>query len=272
MRVISANLNGIRAAAKKGFFTWMARQRADFVCIQETKAQQHQLTDPVFAPRNFQAFFHDAERKGYSGTAIYTRHTPDKVIYGMGVDAIDSEGRYLEARFGKLSIISVYLPSGSSGDLRQNFKLDVLKLFRKHLEKLVKDGRELIICGDWNLAHTEADIHNWRNNLKSPGFTPEERAWISDLFDGAGFVDALRELPQREHTYTWWSNRGACWDNNVGWRIDYLARASFGPKACAAAQGNGECWWVDQRLSVRCRINWASPSMILPVRRKPFRS
>jgi len=221
MRIISVNTNGIRAAARKGFFDWLRHQRADVVCIQETKAQIDQLQDPVFHPPRFHCFYHDAERKGYSGTALYCRNKPKKVIRSMGYEQVDIEGRYLEARFGKLSVISVYLPSGSANEERQAFKLEVLEKFQAHLEKLVKKGQQIIVCGDWNVAHTEADIRNWRGNLKNPGFTPEEREWIGNLFSKAGFVDAFRELPQKEHEYTWWSNRGASWDKNVGWRIDY---------------------------------------------------
>ncbi len=221
MRIVSVNLNGIRAAARKGFFSWMTRQRADVICIQETKAQQHQLTDPVFHPRGYHAFFHDAERKGYSGTALYCKHAPDQVIAGMGIESIDSEGRYLEAQFGKLSVVSLYMPSGSSGDIRQNFKIEALKLLESHLLKSHQQGRNLVVCGDWNLAHHECDIRNWRGNINRPGFTDEERNWMTNFLDNHKFVDAFRALPQREHEYTWWSNRGASWDKNVGWRIDY---------------------------------------------------
>ena len=221
MRIVSVNLNGIRAAARKGFFTWLARQRADIVCIQETKAQLSQLSDTIFHPKGFKAYFHDAERKGYSGTALYCRQEPDEIIYGMGIDAVDCEGRYLEARYKKLSIVSLYLPSGSSGDIRQNFKLEVLGQLQEHLETQISKGQELIICGDWNLAHQQCDLRNWRGNKNRPGFTDEERNWMTNLLDEVGFVDAFRELPQREHEYTWWSNRGASFEKNVGWRIDY---------------------------------------------------
>ena len=221
MRIITANLNGIRSAAKKGFFTWLSRQRADFVCIQETKAQRHQLEDPIFTPNGFHSYYHDAEKKGYSGTALYSRLKPREVVAGIGIEAIDREGRYLEARFGNLSVVSVYLPSGSSGDLRQGFKMEVLDHFLKHLKKLKKQQREVILCGDWNIAHHNADIRNWKGNQKNSGFLPEERQWLTHLFDNVGFIDAFRELPQKEHEYTWWSNRGASWEKNVGWRIDY---------------------------------------------------
>ena len=221
MRIITANLNGIRAAEKKGFFPWLARQRADIVCIQETKAQRDQLSDPVFSPKAFHCYYHDAEKKGYSGTALYSRLKPDTVIKGLGVDKFDCEGRYLEARYGRTSVISLYLPSGTSGDERQAFKYEMMDYFLPHLEDLKNQSRSVIVCGDWNIAHTEADIRNWKANRKNSGFLPQERAWLSQLFDESGYVDAFRALPQKAHEYTWWSNRGSAWDNNVGWRIDY---------------------------------------------------
>lgn len=221
MRIITANVNGIRSAAKKGFFTWLSRQRADVVCIQETKAQQWQLTDPVFHPKSLHCHYHDAQKKGYSGTALFSRHKPEKIIHGLGVDWIDDEGRYLEARFAGLSVISLYMPSGSSGDVRQAFKIRMMDAFLPHIKKLRKSGRSVIICGDWNIAHTNADIRNWRGNQKNSGFLPEERDWLSKLFDQHGYADAFRLLPQKEHEYTWWSQRGQARANNVGWRIDY---------------------------------------------------
>lgn len=221
MRVITANLNGIRSAEKKGFFQWLSRQRADYVCLQETKAQVHQLENRVFWPRAFECHYHDAEKKGYSGTALYCRTTPDKIITGIGIPEIDREGRYLEARHGNLSVVSLYLPSGTSGDIRQEFKYQVMDHLMTHLVKLKKQRRKVIICGDWNIAHTEKDIRNWRGNQKNSGFLPEERAWLTSLFNEVGYIDAFRELPQKEHEYTWWSNRGAAREKNVGWRIDY---------------------------------------------------
>lgn len=221
MRIITVNLNGIRSAERKGFFPWLARQRADVVCIQETKAQIAQLTDPAFSPKSFHCFYHDAEKKGYSGTALYSKLKPGKVIVGMGVPEVDREGRYLEARFGNISVISLYMPSGSSGEIRQEFKIWMMDKFLPHLIKLKKGKREVVICGDWNIAHQERDIRNWKGNRKNSGFLPEEREWLTHLFDDVGYVDAFRELPQKEHEYTWWSNRGASWDKNVGWRIDY---------------------------------------------------
>ena len=221
MRVISINTNGIRAAARKGFFGWLAKQGADFVCVQETRAQIDQLQDPVFHPASYQCHYFDALKKGYSGTAIYSLHKPLKVIRGYGESEFDNEGRYLEYRYKNLSVISLYAPSGSSGDHRQESKFRFLQSFMLHLQALRRKRREFIICGDWNIAHQNIDLRNWRSNQKNSGFLPEERAWLSDLFDRVGFVDGFRQVDQREEQYTWWSNRGQSWDKNVGWRIDY---------------------------------------------------
>ncbi|MFK7891387.1 MAG: exodeoxyribonuclease III [Granulosicoccus sp.] len=221
MRVITANLNGVRAAASKGFFTWLQRQRADVICLQETKAQEWQLTDPVFHPRNLHCYYHDALKKGYSGTALLSRKKPDELILGLGVDWIDDEGRYVEARYKDLSVISLYMPSGSSGDIRQDYKYRMMDVFLPHMKKLRRNGRSVIICGDWNIAHKNEDIRNWRGNQKNSGFLPDERAWMTELFDKHGYADAFRQLPQKEHEYTWWSQRGQARANNVGWRIDY---------------------------------------------------
>lgn len=220
-RVISLNANGIRSAARKGFFAWMKKQKPDVVCIQETKAQEHQLEDPQFRPDGYHCFYLDAEKKGYSGVAIYAKRKPDKVIRGLGWDEFDREGRYLEAQFGKLSVVSLYLPSGSSSEERQAAKFRFLDLFMPYLRKLRRKRREYILCGDWNVAHNEIDLKNWRGNKKNSGFLPEERSWMDELFGPAGFVDAFRTLYPEKETYTWWSNRGRAWDNDVGWRIDY---------------------------------------------------
>ena len=221
MRIITVNTNGIRAAAKKGFFEWLAQQDADVVCVQETKAQIDQLSDPIFHTEGYHCYYNDAEKKGYSGVALYCKHKPDEVIVGMGFDELDSEGRYLEARFGKLSVMSLYLPSGSSKEERQQVKYRGMDFFLPKMKALRDDGRDFVICGDWNIAHKNEDIKNWKGNKKNSGFLPEERAWLDTLFDDEGFVDAFRELEQEEHEYTWWSNRGQAWANNTGWRIDY---------------------------------------------------
>lgn len=221
MRVMTLNANGIRAAHRKGFFDWMPQQQADVVCIQETKAQLHQLADEIRQPDGYHGYFNDARKPGYSGVALYSRHEPDNVVTSLGWSHADDEGRYLRADFGKLSVISLYLPSGTSGDVRQDVKYDFLDRFLELLRKMRRQRREFIICGDWNIAHTKKDIKNWRSNQKNSGFLPEERAWMDHLFDRVGYVDAFRVVNQNEDEYTWWSNRGQAWAKNVGWRIDY---------------------------------------------------
>lgn len=221
MRVITLNANGIRAAAKKGFFRWLSRQKADVVCLQETKAQVAQLTDQLFHPKAFHCYYHSALRKGYSGVAVFSRDQPDEVMQGLGWSEIDHEGRYLEVKLGRLSVVSLYAPSGTSGDERQAFKYKFMDRFLPYLIELAKSGREYIICGDWNIAHKNIDLKNWRSNRKNSGFLPEEREWMDEVFGSAGFVDAFRVVNDRPEQYTWWSNRGQSWAKNVGWRIDY---------------------------------------------------
>lgn len=220
-RVISLNANGIRAAARKGFFDWIKTKDADVICIQETKAQEHQLTDECFRPAGYHCYYEDAVKKGYSGVAIYTRHEPQDVIHGFGIKEFDDEGRYLEVRLGDIDVVSLYLPSGSSGDERQAVKYRFLDAFTLHLQKMQRRKSEKILCGDWNIAHKQIDIKNWRSNQKNSGFLPVERAWMDNLFGPQQFVDAFRAVNTEEDQYTWWSNRGRAWDNNVGWRLDY---------------------------------------------------
>ena len=214
-------MNGIRAAARKGFFEWMLAQDADVICLQETKAQLDQLTDPIFSPQGYERHFFDAHKKGYSGVAIYTRHQPKNIITGLGWATADTEGRYIQVDFDEISVASLYLPSGSSRDERQVVKFDFLDQFLDHLKALKRKKREVILCGDWNIVHKELDIKNWKSNQKNSGCLPEERAWLDKLFDEVGYVDAFRVVNDQPDQYTWWSNRGRAWDNNVGWRIDY---------------------------------------------------
>lgn len=223
MRIISVNLNGIRSARNKGFYAWLEQQQADVVCMQELKAQAPDMTREMLQPDGFYGYFHYAEKKGYSGVGIYSKKQPDAIIEGLGIADIDGEGRYIEAQFGNLSVVSLYLPSGSSGEERQAFKFSVMKRFLPHLQALIDTGREVIVCGDWNIAHREIDLKNWKGNRKNSGFLPEERAWMSDLFERVGWVDVYRKLhPEAtDACYTWWSNRGQAWAKNVGWRIDY---------------------------------------------------
>ncbi len=220
LRVITANLNGIRSAAKKGFFDWLGEQRADCVCVQEIKVSADDLPAEFVAPHGFKGYFHHAEKKGYSGAGLYCRREPDDVIIGYGSSEFDAEGRYVEARFGKLSVVSVYVPSGSSGDERQQAKYRFMDEFMPHLEEL-KSTREVVLCGDVNIVHKEIDIKNWKSNQKNSGCLPEERAWLTKLFDDVGYVDVFRTLDTRAEQYTWWSNRGQAYAKNVGWRIDY---------------------------------------------------
>lgn len=221
LQVISANLNGVRSAARKGFFDWLARVQADVVCVQELKAQEQDMLDPVLRPKDYHSHFHFAEKKGYSGVGIYSRIPPKKIVTGLGWHEADSEGRYVAMDLGNLWVASLYLPSGTSSDERQTVKYDFLDKFEEQLNNIRRDKKEWIICGDWNIAHKQIDLKNWRSNQKNSGFLPEERAWMDKLFGEMEFVDAFREVNQEPDQYTWWSNRGQAWAKNVGWRIDY---------------------------------------------------
>ena len=223
MRIVSFNANGLRSAASKGFFDWFAQQDADVLCVQETKAQEHQLAGDAFLPTNYKACFRDATtKKGYSGVAIYAKREPDEIRTALGWDAFDEEGRYLEARFGNLSVVSFYIPSGSSGELRQGFKFEVMAWLKPILDAWLASGRDYVLCGDWNIVRSALDIKNWKSNQKNSGCLPPERDWLNGLCsDGTGWVDAYRALHADGQDYTWWSNRGAARAKDVGWRIDY---------------------------------------------------
>ena len=226
----------MRSAAAKGLFRWLRRQRADFVCLQETRCREDQLAGHDVGLPGYRGFFCEAERKGYAGVAIYTRHEVDRVIRGFGAPEFDREGRYLEARVGDLSVVSLYLPSGSAGPERQASKFRFLEAFTPHLARLRRGRRRCILSGDWNIAHRAIDLRNWRSNQKNSGFLPEERAWMDHLFGPAGYVDAFREVRPGPNHYTWWSNRGQARANNVGWRIDYqVVSGSLGGRARRAA-------------------------------------
>lgn len=254
LRVISLNLNGIRSAATKGVFDWLQQQQADVVCLQELKAQHADLTEQMQAPAAqpdgpaFHSAFHPAQKKGYSGVGLYARQQPTAISEGIGVDEFDAEGRFLRADFAAadgdagLSVISLYLPSGSASEDRQASKFRFLDVFMPRMQALMDEhrqtGREFIVCGDWNIAHKEVDLKNWKSNQKNSGFLPEERAWLTTLFDQVGWVDVFRKVePHATDTgYTWWSNRGQAWANNVGWRIDYqIATPGIAARAQAAS-------------------------------------
>ncbi|WP_076592579.1 exodeoxyribonuclease III [Herminiimonas arsenitoxidans] len=237
LKIVSANLNGIRSAAKKGFFQWMAKHSADYICVQELKAQEADMTPDFLTPEGYFGYFHYAEKKGYSGAGVYCKTKPDHVQIGFNCPEFDAEGRYVQCDFGNLSVISVYCPSGSSGEERQQAKFRFMDVFLPHLQALKAQGREFVICGDWNIAHHEIDLKNFKGNRKNSGFLPEERAWLTRVFDEVGLVDVYRRLhpTTTEECYTWWSNRGQAYAKNVGWRIDYqVATPALAAKAHAA--------------------------------------
>jgi exodeoxyribonuclease-3 len=221
IRIATLNVNGIRSAAGKGLEPWIARTVPDVLCLQEVKAHEVDIPERLRFPDGLHGYFHCAQKKGYAGTALYAKREPRRVQLGFGVPEFDDEGRYVEAEFRELTVISVYFPSGSSGPHRQASKDRFLDVFPEHLARLRASGREVVLCGDVNIAHREIDLKNWRSNQKNSGFLPHERAWLTRLFDEAGWVDVFRRLDPRPEQYTWWSNRGAAWDKNVGWRIDY---------------------------------------------------
>lgn len=221
MRIITANVNGVRAAAKKGFFEWLATVNADIVCLQEIKAHPDQLTDAHFSPQGYHCYYHPAEKPGYSGVGIYSKRLPQQVHYQIGLPWADSEGRYLQIDFETYSVASIYLPSGSSSEIRQAQKMRFLGEYLPILTQQRHQDRQYILCGDWNIAHKIIDIKNWRSNQKNSGFLPEERAWLDQVFDELGYVDAFRVINQEADQYTWWSYRGRAYEKNVGWRIDY---------------------------------------------------
>jgi len=238
LRIISLNLNGIRSAWSKNVLPWLAAQQADIVCLQELKAQAADLTPEMRAPDGMRAFYHCAEKKGYSGVGIWSRRQPERVVEGFDGGEFDAEGRYLRADFGNLSVISLYLPSGSSSPERQAAKFRFLAAFFPQMRALRAEGREIVLCGDWNIAHQEIDLKNWKSNQKNSGFLPEERAWLSRVFNELDWVDVYRRLhPEATgDAYTWWSNRGQSWAKNVGWRIDYqIATPGLAATAVAAS-------------------------------------
>lgn len=248
-KLTSLNLNGIRSAATKGVEAWLARTKPDCICLQEVKAQAADVEDRFEEMAGLKGYFHFAEKKGYSGVAVYTKHAPSDVIVGYGSPEFDAEGRYVELRFDtpgrKLSVISCYFPSGSSGELRQQAKFRFLDEFDPHLARL-KKHREFILCGDVNIAHQERDLKNWRSNRRNSGFLPEERAWMTKLLDETGLVDVYRLLKPdtTEECYTWWSNRGQAYLNNVGWRLDYHVATPV-----LAALARRESIYNEQRFS-----------------------
>ena len=234
MKIITLNANGIRAAQRKGMFDWFKKQNADVLCIQETKAQLDQLDPKLFIPQGYHFYQADAVKKGYSGVSVYTKHQPEAVNYGIGWDLFDNEGRWLQVDLGHIIVVSLYLPSGSAKDERQDFKYVCMERLEAVLQQLKKTGKPFVVCGDWNIAHKKIDIKNWRGNQKNSGFLPEERQWMTKLFDEFELVDA----------YSWWSNRGQAWANNTGWRIDYHVASP-----CLAGKAKTASIYKEERFS-----------------------
>jgi exodeoxyribonuclease-3 len=221
MKVITINVCGIRSSQKKGIFKWLKNSKADFICMQETRALEDQINSSDFEIPDYKRFMNVAEKKGYSGVAIYTKHEPLKTETCFSKSIFEKEGRFISLEFEHYKVISIYFPSGSSGELRQKLKYEFMDYFEKYIRKEMKKRKALSICGDYNIAHTKEAIKNWRSNQKNSGFLPEEREWMTNLISKIGLCDAFREKCKKTDVYTWWSNRGNAYANNVGWRIDY---------------------------------------------------
>ena len=219
MKLLSYNVNGIRAALNKGFDSWLAATQADIICIQETKALEEQVDTSVFEKLGYYHYWFSAQKKGYSGVAIFSKSKPNKVVYGSGIDHMDYEGRILRLDFDQVSVMSLYLPSGTNPE-RLDYKFQFMDEFQTYIDQLKKEIPNLIICGDYNICHQPIDIHDPIRNKNVSGFLPEERAWL-DQFIKSGFIDSFRLFNQQPHQYSWWSYRANARNNNKGWRIDY---------------------------------------------------
>jgi exodeoxyribonuclease-3 len=220
LKILSYNVNGLRAAVRKGLIPWLSREKPDVLCLQEIKLLPHQFPAGAFEDIGYEAHLFPAQKKGYSGVAILCRTTPDRVVRGMGIERYDDEGRFLRADFGHLSVVSAYHPSGTSGDERQEFKMRWLEDFFGCILQLRKERPRLVLCGDYNICHEEIDIHNPATHGNVSGFLPEERRWMSRFLD-AGFIDTFRRLHPQQQAFSWWDYRTHARDDNKGWRIDY---------------------------------------------------
>lgn len=256
MRLMTFNANGLRAAAKKGFWEWFAERDVDVLCVQELKAQEADLKGEVRDRPGYESFLHCAQRRGYAGTGVWTRLPVVSASTGFGTPEFDDEGRYTSVDLGPVTVVSLYAPSGSMNDDRQASKDRFLEVFLPHMAKLMASGKEIVVCGDVNIAHKEIDLKNWKGNQKNSGFLPHERAWMTRLIDELGWVDVFRKLDPAPERYTWWSQRGQARAKNVGWRIDYQL-ATPGLAACAYATdiakdpvfSDHAPFWIDYDLS-----------------------
>jgi len=226
MRILTLNVCGIRASQKKGLFEWLSKQKIDLICLQETRAMENQISGPEFNLKGYDRYMETAVKKGYSGVCILTKNKPIKITNKFGSRFFEKEGRFIELEFKNLNIASIYFPSGSSSEERQKLKYKFMDKFELYIKKILKRKKPTILCGDWNIAHKEIDIRNWKANQKNSGFLPEERAWLDKIFYKYNLIDAFREVNKEPDNYTWWSNRGNAWNNNVGWRIDYQVLCS----------------------------------------------
>jgi len=226
MRILTLNVCGIRASQKKGLFEWLPKQKIDLICLQETRAMENQISGPEFNLKGYDRYMETAVKKGYSGVCVLTKNKPIKITNKFGSRFFEKEGRFIELEFKNLNIASIYFPSGSSSEERQKLKYKFMDKFELYIKKILKRKKPTILCGDWNIAHKEIDIRNWKANQKNSGFLPEERAWLDKIFYKYNLIDAFREVNKEPDNYTWWSNRGNAWNNNVGWRIDYQVLCS----------------------------------------------
>lgn len=259
--ITTINVNGLRAAARKGFVEWLAQTSADVVCLQETRAEAAQLPAQVRAPQGWHVVLAPARTKGRAGVALYSRVEPDAVRVGFGAPEFEESGRYVEADFGAVSVASLYLPSGEVGTERQEekerFMAEFFTFLVRRRAQVEAQGRDLVVCGDWNIAHQEADLKNWKGNRKSSGFLPTEREWLSRVFDEAGYVDVVRSLlPGEEGPYSWWSYRGRAFDNDAGWRIDYQV-------ATPALAARAKQTWVERAPSYDQRWSDHAPVTVV---------
>ncbi|MFN8353492.1 MAG: exodeoxyribonuclease III [Spirosomataceae bacterium] len=225
MKICTYNVNGIRSAINKGFVEWLKATGPDMIALQELKAEANQIDTSLFEDLGYQLYLYPAQKKGYSGVGVFTKHKPIHVAYGCGITKYDDEGRVLRTDFEDFSLMSVYMPSGSSGDIRQSFKMQWCADFQEYINDLKRSVPNLIISGDYNICHQDIDIHNPKSNANSSGFLPEEREWIGKFID-SGFIDAFRHFNKDPHHYTWWSFRAGARNKNLGWRIDYHMVAS----------------------------------------------